>query len=111
MNRGDIYIVSLDPVRGHEQAGDRRILIVSSPQFNKMNGMPIVVPITQGGNFSRIRGYTVSLMGLPISTQGVILCNQPRVLDLKARNARYINERIPDVIMDDVLARLATLFD
>jgi mRNA-degrading endonuclease toxin of MazEF toxin-antitoxin module len=111
MRRGDIYIVSLDPTKGHEQSGSRRVLIVSSDEFNRVTGLPVVVPITQGGNFSRVQGYTVSLMGLPISTQGVVLCSQPRVLDLKSRNGRFLNERLPDAILDDVLARLATLFE
>jgi len=32
------------------------------------------------------------------------LCNQPRVLDLQARKARFI-EKIPDFIIDEVLAK------
>jgi len=40
--------------------------------------------------------------------QGVVLCNQPRVVDLQARNARFI-ERVPNFIMDEVLAKVATL--
>ncbi len=41
-------------------------------------------------------------------TTGVIRCDQPRALDLKARNGRHL-ETVPDPIMDDVLARLATI--
>jgi hypothetical protein len=33
-----------------------------------------------------------------------------RVLDLQARRARFI-ERVPDFIMDEVLARLLPLFE
>jgi mRNA interferase ChpB len=40
---------------------------------------------------------------------GVVRCDQPRVLDLVARGGRKI-ESLPSEILDDVLARTATLF-
>jgi mRNA interferase ChpB len=39
---------------------------------------------------------------------GVVRCDQPRVLDLVARKAKKI-ERVSTDVMDDVLAKLATL--
>jgi mRNA interferase ChpB len=111
MDRGDIYLVSLDPIKGHEQRGERRVLVVSTKEFNQLNGVPVVVPITTGGDFARVRGYTTPLTGTGLATQGVILCNQPRTLDLNAHNARRMNERVPDCIMDDVLAKLATILE
>lgn len=109
MDRGDVYHVDLDPIRGREQAGARYVLIVSPAAFNAL-GAPLVCPITQGGNFARHAGFAVSLMAAGTRTQGVVLCNQLRVLDLRARGARFV-ERLPDVIVDDVLARLLTLFE
>jgi mRNA-degrading endonuclease toxin of MazEF toxin-antitoxin module len=73
-------------------------------------GTPLVCPITQGGNFARHAGFAVSLSGAGMQTQGVVLCNQPRVLDLQARKARFI-ESVPDFIIDEVLAKLATLIE
>ncbi|MDQ1474105.1 MAG: mRNA interferase ChpB [Bryobacterales bacterium] len=73
-------------------------------------GTPLVCPITQGGNFARHTGFAVSLNGAGMQTHGVVLCNQPRVLDLQARNARFI-EKAPDFIVDEVLAKLATLIE
>ena len=35
MERGDIYLVSLDPTRGHEQQGRRPVLVVSAGAFNR----------------------------------------------------------------------------
>ena len=55
-------------------------------------------------------GSPVPLSGAGTETQGVVLCNQMRVLDLHAREARFI-ERVPDFIMDEVLARLLPLFE
>lgn len=45
--RGEVWIVNLDPVVGHEQAGQRPALIISVDEFNEMKGDDIfVVPIS-----------------------------------------------------------------
>lgn len=107
--RGDIYHVDLDPIKGREQAGSRFVLVLSPKTFNLM-GTPFVCPITQGGNLAREAGFAVSLSGAGTQTQGVVLCNQPRVLDLHARGGRFI-EMAPRFIIDEVLAKLATLIE
>jgi mRNA interferase ChpB len=63
MERGDIYLVALDPTSGREQQGKRPVLVVSPGKFNRMTGVPVVLPITSGGNFARMAGFAVSLMG------------------------------------------------
>jgi len=46
-SRGDIWLVNLDPTRGHEQAGVRPAVIVSVDAFNGGPGeLVIVIPIT-----------------------------------------------------------------
>ena len=109
MKRGDIYLVSLDPAKGHEQQGTRPVLVVSPDRFNALTRVPIVAPITSGGAFARNAGFAVSLSGSGTRTSGVVRCDQPRPLDLAARNGRKL-ESVPQDILDDVLARLATLF-
>ncbi|MDE0343087.1 MAG: type II toxin-antitoxin system PemK/MazF family toxin [Deltaproteobacteria bacterium] len=110
MQRGDIWLVSLDPSAGHEQQGTRPVLLVSPDAFNKLTGVPVVLPITTGGSFARRRGFAVSLEGAGTQTTGVIRCDQPRALDLSARRGRRI-ETVPDPIVNDVLARLATILE
>ncbi len=110
MERGDIYLVSLDPTQGHEQQGRRPVLVVSPGAFNRLTKVPIVLPITTGGNFARARGFAVSLTGAGTRTTGVVRCDQPRALDLDARGGRKL-ESVPGIIIDEVLARLAPLFD
>jgi len=56
MKRGEIWLVSLDPTSGHEQKGRRPVLIVSPEAFNHVTKLPVIVPITSGGNFALIRG-------------------------------------------------------
>lgn len=110
MQRGDIWLVCLDPSAGHELQGARPVLIVSPDAFNKLTEVPVVLPITTGGSFARTRGFAVPLEGTGTHTTGVIRCDQPGVLDLGARRGRRI-ETVPDPIMDDVLARLATILE
>jgi mRNA-degrading endonuclease toxin of MazEF toxin-antitoxin module len=109
VKRGDIYLVSLDPTEGHEQQGTRPVLIVSPDKFNALTKVPIVVPITSGGNFARTAGFAVSLDSAGTRTKGVVRCDQPRPIDLSARKARKL-ETVPDAIIDDVLARIVALF-
>ena len=108
--RGDIYLVSLDPTEGHEQQGRRPVLVVSPGAFNRLTKVPIVLPITTGGGFARVRGFTVSLIDVGTRTTGVIRCDQPRALDPEARGGRRL-EAAPAPIIDEVLAKLALLFD
>ena len=108
MQRGEIWLVSLDPTAGHEQRGTRPVVIVSPAPFNELTGTPVVLPITTGGSFARTRGFAVSLDDADIRTIGVIRCDQPRVLDLAARKGKRL-ESVPERIMDDVLARLAAI--
>ena len=108
MQRGDIWLVSLDPTAGHEQQGTRPVVIVSPAAFNALTGTPVVLPITTGGSFARRRGFAVSLEDAGTRTRGVIRCDQPRVLDLAARNGKRL-ETVPEPIMDEVLARLAAI--
>lgn len=110
MERGDIYLVSLDPTSGHEQQGRRPVLVVTPGKFNRFTGVPVVLPITSGGNFVRMAGFAVSLMGAGTQTTGVVRCDQPRALDLKARAGKKL-EAVPEIIMDEVLAKLAPLFE
>ena len=109
MDRGDIYHVDLDPSKGKEQKGARYVLIVSPREFNR-GGTSLVCPITQGGNYARNKGFAVSLSGAGTKVQGVILCNQPRTLDITARGGRF-RKKAPENIVDEVLAKLQTLLD
>ncbi|MGB9255311.1 MAG: type II toxin-antitoxin system PemK/MazF family toxin [Candidatus Korobacteraceae bacterium] len=110
MKRGEIWLVALDPAAGHEQQGRRPVLIVSPEPFNRLTQVPVVLPIITGGRFARTAGFVVSLSGAGTRTTGVVRCDQPRALDLRAREGKKL-ETIPDNIIDEVLARLSPIFD
>ena len=107
-NRGDIYLVSLDPTAGHEQRGSRPVLVVSPKAFNQASQIPIVLPITSGGEFAKRLGFAVPITG--IKTEGTVRCDQPRALDLSARKARKV-DALPEPLMNEVLAKVVTLFE
>ncbi|MDA8191231.1 MAG: type II toxin-antitoxin system PemK/MazF family toxin [Acidiferrobacter sp.] len=108
MRRGEVYMVDLEPTLGREQRGHRPVVVVSPDEFNRATGLPVILPITNGGDFARRIGFVVPLAGT--ETTGVVRCDQPRVLDLNARNGRKV-ESLPAAVMDEVLARVATIFE
>lgn len=108
MKRGDIYLVSLDPTAGHEQSGSRPVLVVSPAEFNEATKLPVILPITNGSEFARRLGFAVTISG--IKTTGIVRCDQPRVIDLAARHARKV-DTLPAHLMDEVLAKVVTLFE
>jgi mRNA-degrading endonuclease toxin of MazEF toxin-antitoxin module len=108
IKRGEIWLVGLDPAHGHEQKGRRPVLIVSPEAFNQVTRVPVVLPITSGGDFARTAGFAVALAGT--KTTGIVRCDQPRALDLGARNGRKL-ETVPDAIIDEVLAKLTPIFE
>jgi mRNA-degrading endonuclease toxin of MazEF toxin-antitoxin module len=110
MERGDIYLVSLDPAAGHEQQSKRPVLVISPGKFNRVTGVPVILPVTTGGNFARTAGFAVSLMGAGTKTTGVVRCDQPRALDLRARGAKRL-ESIPEHVVDEVLSKVSPLFE
>ena len=110
MKRGEIWLVSLDPTEGHEQKGRRPVLIVSPEALNRVMKVPVVLPITSGGNFARTAGFAVPLTGAGTKTTGIVRCDQPRALDLGARKGKKL-ESVPDEIIEEVLAKLAPVFE
>ncbi|HFF3720364.1 TPA: type II toxin-antitoxin system PemK/MazF family toxin [Klebsiella pneumoniae] len=109
MKKGEIWDVDLDPTAGNEQAGFRPVLIVSPDVFNNATQAPICVPITNGGDFARVRGFAIEITPEhSIKTTGVVRCDQPRTLSIKARNGKLI-ETVPEALLNDVVARLTAI--
>jgi len=62
MKRGDIYLVTLDPTEGREQQGYRPVLVISPQAFNEATKLPVILPITAGGEFT---SFPRSCVGMP----------------------------------------------
>jgi mRNA interferase ChpB len=104
--QGDILLISLDPTLGSEIRGTRPVLVLSNQEFNRL-GRALVAPITQG-NFERVAGWAVTLMGSGSQTQGAAVISQCRVLDWQARQARRV-ETVSDEVMQEALAKLEAM--
>jgi mRNA-degrading endonuclease toxin of MazEF toxin-antitoxin module len=110
VNRGDIYLLSLDPTEGREQRGYRPVLIVSPRAFNEATRLPVALPITRGGAFARRIGFAVPIDDAGITTKGIVRCDQPRIVDIEARRGRKVDV-LPPRFMDEVLAKVVTIFE
>jgi mRNA interferase ChpB len=108
LKRGEIWSVSLEPTRGREQRGHRPVLIVSPDRFNAVTRLPVVLPITNGGEFARRIQFAVALADT--RTTGFVRCDQPRVLDLAERGGKRV-ETVSDDVLSEVLAKTVTIFE
>ncbi|MDR1069078.1 MAG: type II toxin-antitoxin system PemK/MazF family toxin [Clostridiales Family XIII bacterium] len=97
--QGDIVWINLNPKVGHEQAGRRPAVVVTNDYTHGLiNKRAMLCPVT-----NRNKGFPFQpSLDNRTQTQGVILCDQTRIVDVDARNAVYI-ERLPDDILDEVI--------
>jgi len=78
--RWAVVVVSLDPAKGHEQAGKRRVLVVSYEPFHR-SGLMTVCPITAARSEPRYPGEVAIPAGEAGQTKpGVIMCAQVRTV-------------------------------
>ena len=108
--RGDILQLSLDPTLGREIHGSRPVLVLSADAFNKASGLLLVAPISQGGLASRETGFSVTLVGAGTRTQGVILCDQSRTVDARARTYSRI-EKAPLHVVQEALDAVRAILE
>jgi len=81
--RWGVVIVDLDPVEGHEQAGERRALVVSYEPFHR-SGLATVCPITSARSEARYPGDVPIQIGEAGQTRdGVIITSQVRTISLR----------------------------
>ncbi|MBU1174052.1 MAG: type II toxin-antitoxin system PemK/MazF family toxin [Alphaproteobacteria bacterium] len=105
--RGDIFHLDFHPAAGHEMTGPHYCVVVSPEAYNAVSRMPYVAPITTAGTQSRMAGMAVNLTGTGLKVSGVVQCDQVKAVDLEARRAKPTGEKVPDDIMDVMLALLA----
>ena len=104
--RGEAVWISLNPQAGHEQAGRRPAVVLSPAVYNGKVGLALCCPIT-----GQVKGYPFEVLlpeGLEVS--GVVLSDQLKSLDWRARRAELICE-LPEPTVMEVLAKSRTLLD
>ena len=103
-DKGDIIWLNFSPQVGHEQAGHRPALVLSPQEYNARTGLALLCPIT-----SSIKGYPFEVTLPPnISVAGVVLADQVKSQDWRARGARY-ECPVPQSVVGEVLARIDAL--
>ena len=101
---GDLIWLIFDPQAGHEQAGRRPVLVLSPKAYNQKSALALVCPVT-----SRVKGYPFEVpVPNDCGVAGVILVDQVKSIDWKARRAERIG-RVPPATLNEALARLAPL--
>lgn len=103
-DRGDLVWLTFTPQAGHEQTSRRPALVLSPAAYNGRVGLALFCPVT-----SQQKGYPFEVViptGLPI--RGVILADQIKSLDWRARQIEAIGILPPDGI-SEVLQKVATL--
>ncbi|MBV8886754.1 MAG: type II toxin-antitoxin system PemK/MazF family toxin [Chroococcidiopsidaceae cyanobacterium CP_BM_RX_35] len=99
--RGHFIRLRFDPQAGHEQMGTRPALVVSHTRFNRRMSLAFVCPIS---NTQRRNSFYVQIPNGENIT-GVIMADQLRSLDYRARRAEFIGE-CSDSLLKEVLRRI-----
>ena len=103
VNRGDVYLVSLDPTLGSEIKKTRPCLVVSPNEMNRHIKTVIVAPMTTKG-----RPYPSRIPCRFQGKDGQVVLDQLRTVD-KARLVRFLG-RVSRKTMTGVLGLLQEMF-
>jgi len=98
IQRGEVWLASLDPVQGSEQAGTRPVVIFQEDTLSKFTTTVITIPLTS--NLRRATLPTcIQISGGEggLNQDSVALCHQIRVLD-KTRLTKKIGQLQPETI-------------
>lgn len=102
--RGDVVWLNFMPQAGHEQTGRRPALVLSPGAYNGKTGLMLCCPIT-----SQVKGYPFEVaLGNTTGVKGVVLADQVRNLDWRARQAEK-KAKAGKEIVDQALGRIRSL--
>lgn len=104
-DQGDLIYLDFDPQSGHEQAGRRPALVLSPRAYNGKASLALCCPLT-----TRIKGwpFEVDTDTELAGARGVVLADQIKALDWRARNGE-LAARAPKRVVAEVLAKLKVL--
>ena len=100
---GDLVWLEFDPQSGHEQKGRRPALVLSPASYNGKVGLMLCCPIT-----SQSKGYPFEVKVETDQISGVILADQIKSLDWRARGATLAGS-VSEAVLAEARGKLATL--
>jgi mRNA interferase MazF len=95
-DQGDLVWLEFDPQSGHEQNGRRPALVLSPASYNQKVGLMLCCPIT-----TKAKGYPFEVEIKTKEVTGVVLADQVKSLDWRARNTQSAG-----VVSAEVLAEV-----
>lgn len=91
---GHVIKIDLDPVAGHEQGGWRPAIVLSPNAYSAKTSLVVAVPVT-----NQAKGYPFEVrLPVEMKTTGVVLVDQIKNLDWRARRAKYVETAPADVL-------------
>ena len=82
VKRGEIWLASLDPARGSEQAGTRPVLIFQNDSVSKFTTTVLAIPFTTNLRRASLPSCVQVQKGEGgLASDSVALCHQLRVID------------------------------
>ena len=96
-DRADLIWLEFEPQKGKEICKTRPALVISPKLYNAKVGLALCVPIT-----SQVKGYPFEVPIKANAVSGVILCDQIKSVDWKARNARFAGHADYQVFMQAI---------
>ncbi len=102
-DRGDIVWLNFSPQQGHEQAGVRPALILSSQRYNQSSKLMLACPIT-----SKVKHYPFEVRVKAKKIDGVVLADQVKNLDWSARKMSFA-EKAPSEVVEQTQELIETL--
>lgn len=100
---GDLVWATFDPQAGHEQSGRRPAIVMTPSIYNERAGLALTCPIT-----SKVKDYPFEIAVTGVRIKGVILADQVRSMDWRARQFAFIERAHADVL-DDVRQTIGAL--
>ena len=102
--KGDVVWLDFNPQTGHEQSGRRPAIVISPTSYNQKVGLALFCPIT-----NQAKGYPFEV-AIPKNKNiaGVILSDQLKSLDWRARNVVFIT-KLSDSVIEEVLRKVKVL--
>ena len=102
--RGDVVWLDFAPHAGHEQAKRRPAVVLSPAAYNARTSLALCCPVT-----SQVKGYPFEVeLPAELGVQGVVLADQVRSLDWRARHASYVGA-LPATVVARVIGRARAL--
>jgi len=91
--RGDVVWIDFSPTAGHEQAGRRPALVLSSELYNQASSLMLACPIT-----AKVKKYPFEVPIKAERISGVILADQVKNLDWSARPVKFETAAAAEIV-------------